>query len=430
MRFMPADNLQVTDMTSTTERDLVLCLCTGPFNFKNMAIRQRILYLADNFDLELVCMDVGNMGPELASRRAKVRQFPGSFKSHYWNSLAFLLWAALLSIRLCWKSHKKFSFVYSFHDCTLPLGRIARIYNGSRCKWICDVLDDPGLELNNWKARRIFTLRERAILFALIVWNRYVRHVLSKVDLAIVQGTDTHDSLPTLLHTQFGVPYDSMLCVPNGIDLELIKPSGCKPSSTPQFRIFYVGYVSELRGLGTVMKAFQTFARQFPEARLDLVGWTKPRDQEWLERVVEESGLATQVRYHGVQDSETVWRMVEESAVCIFPFEREELSYVFPVKVFEYLALESPVIATRLEGVSKIIQDGENGLLVPAGDVVAWTRAFRRIRTDKPLRRRMKAVARLGIRRFSWRHINGRVIRAMQRLSEDFEIEQGELKAA
>jgi glycosyltransferase involved in cell wall biosynthesis len=50
----------------------------------------------------------------------------------------------------------------------------------------------------------------------------------------------------------------------------------------------------------------------------------------------------------------------------------------FPHSVVESLAAGTPVIATRVGGVPEVVHDGENGLLVPPGDVNALTDAIRR----------------------------------------------------
>ena len=51
----------------------------------------------------------------------------------------------------------------------------------------------------------------------------------------------------------------------------------------------------------------------------------------------------------------------------------------FPHTVVEALAVGTPVIATAVGGVPELVRDGENGLLVPAGDADALAGAIRRL---------------------------------------------------
>ena len=69
----------------------------------------------------------------------------------------------------------------------------------------------------------------------------------------------------------------------------------------------------------------------------------------------------------------------------------------FPHAVVEALAVGTPVVATRVGGVPEIVDDGENGALVPPGDVDAFADALRRCLGDE----RLRANAAPSVRRFS-----------------------------
>ena len=51
------------------------------------------------------------------------------------------------------------------------------------------------------------------------------------------------------------------------------------------------------------------------------------------------------------------------------------------------------MIATAAGGVPEVVRDGENGLLVPVGDVTALTDAIHRFAADAALRERLRANA-------------------------------------
>ena len=55
---------------------------------------------------------------------------------------------------------------------------------------------------------------------------------------------------------------------------------------------------------------------------------------------------------------------------------------MLPNAVLEYLATGLPTIATRVGGNAEIIQDGNNGLLVPAEDSAALANATLRLLRD------------------------------------------------
>jgi glycosyltransferase involved in cell wall biosynthesis len=70
------------------------------------------------------------------------------------------------------------------------------------------------------------------------------------------------------------------------------------------------------------------------------------------------------------------------------------LSEGFGRAVLEGMALEKPVVASRVGGLREAIQDGENGFLVAPGDEQALADRLRILLQDSELRRTMGTRAR------------------------------------
>jgi glycogen synthase len=73
----------------------------------------------------------------------------------------------------------------------------------------------------------------------------------------------------------------------------------------------------------------------------------------------------------------------------------------FPHVLVEALAVGTPVIATAVGGVTEIVEDGQNGLLVPAGDPEALAEAIRRFFEEPGLRDALAAAAARSVERFA-----------------------------
>jgi glycosyltransferase involved in cell wall biosynthesis len=71
--------------------------------------------------------------------------------------------------------------------------------------------------------------------------------------------------------------------------------------------------------------------------------------------------------------------------VCVLSSLREGL----PNVLLEAMAMEVPVVATRIAGVPRLVLDGENGLLVDAGSVEALAGALTTLLGDAGLRARL-----------------------------------------
>jgi len=48
-----------------------------------------------------------------------------------------------------------------------------------------------------------------------------------------------------------------------------------------------------------------------------------------------------------------------------------------------------PAVASQVDGIGEVVQEGENGFLVPAGDTEAMVAAVVRLLKDEPLRKTM-----------------------------------------
>jgi glycosyltransferase involved in cell wall biosynthesis len=81
-----------------------------------------------------------------------------------------------------------------------------------------------------------------------------------------------------------------------------------------------------------------------------------------------------------------------------------------PTKLFEYMAMARPVVASRLGQIAGVIVDGENGLLVEPNDADSLAQAFERLANDAALRERLGAAARQTvIEQYTWKHNAARV---------------------
>ena len=77
------------------------------------------------------------------------------------------------------------------------------------------------------------------------------------------------------------------------------------------------------------------------------------------------------------------------------------------------MASGTPVIASRVGGVSEIVRDGQTGFLVPAGDIRALRDRLEQVQGDPILARRLGANARADVlERFTWAKVAERCLGA------------------
>jgi glycosyltransferase involved in cell wall biosynthesis len=69
-----------------------------------------------------------------------------------------------------------------------------------------------------------------------------------------------------------------------------------------------------------------------------------------------------------------------------------------PIKIFEYMASGTPIVASHLAQLSEILTDEETALLVAPDDHVALAGALERLMVDSELGRRLAAAAQQEVR--------------------------------
>ncbi len=80
-----------------------------------------------------------------------------------------------------------------------------------------------------------------------------------------------------------------------------------------------------------------------------------------------------------------------------------------PMSLIEGMAAGLPVIAHPIAGVSELVTDGVDGLLVPVGDMRAYAQALRTLQTSDSLRRQLGEAARAKVWPLDWSRLVVRI---------------------
>ncbi|MEX0673989.1 MAG: glycosyltransferase family 4 protein [Gaiellaceae bacterium] len=168
--------------------------------------------------------------------------------------------------------------------------------------------------------------------------------------------------------------------------------------AAPERPLFvFAGRLTRQKALGVAFDAVE----RVPEARLVVVGDGPDRDE--LERRA--ARLDGRVELRGALPRRETLEVLAGATAAVLSSDWENL----PHAAVEALALGVPVVATAVGGVPEVVRDGENGLLVPPGDVDALADALSRVATDRALRDRLAAAARPSVAELSGERVYGRI---------------------
>ncbi len=160
-----------------------------------------------------------------------------------------------------------------------------------------------------------------------------------------------------------------------------------------------VGNIQEWKGQLILLHAVAKLRAEFPNVVALIVGGVHRSGMAYAERLqkfIEERGLSANVVMTGARDDVSdlmnCMDVVAHTSVRGEPFGRV---------IIEGMAVGKPVVATRAGGVPEFVDDGDNGLLVEAGDDDALAETLRNLFTDSGLRASLSAGALRAVRRFS-----------------------------
>ena len=146
--------------------------------------------------------------------------------------------------------------------------------------------------------------------------------------------------------------------------------------------VLFVGSPWYLKGVDVLIGAFRGLAGDFPEVKLKLVGWFPGRG-----RLEELAGGSPQIEILKPRPNPEVLEMMSGATIFALTSRCEGMGCV----ILEAMAAGLPVVASDVGGIPLLVRDGENGFLVPVGDIPALEARLRQLLSDSGLRRRMGA---------------------------------------
>jgi glycosyltransferase involved in cell wall biosynthesis len=188
---------------------------------------------------------------------------------------------------------------------------------------------------------------------------------------------------------------DKVKLISNGIDLTPFRTaevmsqgaaSGSTSGALPDddaMTVGFLGRLEEQKGAPYLIQAAAIVKRQNPRIRFVLAGDGKLRSQ--LEKLTAELHVEDVVTFAGWQ-SDTVG-FLRHIDVMAMP----SLWEAFGLSAAEAMAIEKPVIASRVDGLPEVVEDGVTGILVPPAEPEPLARAILQLAAD-PQRRRAMGV--------------------------------------
>ena len=158
-----------------------------------------------------------------------------------------------------------------------------------------------------------------------------------------------------------------VVILPNSLNPDFIKP---RYEGERDKRIVAVGRLDANKNHEMMLRAFAALADKYPEYTLTIYGEGELRN--YLEDLAGQLDISQRVFLPGIIPD--VAKQIERAALFLMTSYSEGVSNA----LIEALASGLPVISTDVPsgGTTELIADGENGLIIPAGDTNALEKAM------------------------------------------------------
>jgi len=319
---------------------------------------------------------------------------PERYAVHWASRRTPLVWRHVIAARLVARLARKADIVYS----TGMIGRSSLGAALARRPIVLKLTSDPVFERSlRW---RLFGADLGAFQDARGIRIGVLRRIR---DLALARARRVIIPSEALreLALGWGLPTEKVVVIPNPVSPpelgereELRRRHGLEGRT-----LVFAGRMVPQKAIPVALEAVV----RNPDVSLVLAG-----EGPYLERLRElarSMPLDSRARFLGPQPRQAVFELLRAADAALLSSSWEN----FPHMVVEALAVGTPVLATHVGGVTEILRDGENGLLVPMNDPEALAGAIRRYFDDEALQERLRAAAVASVARFSPDEIYGRL---------------------
>lgn len=196
--------------------------------------------------------------------------------------------------------------------------------------------------------------------------------------------------------------------IPMGVDIEkftTIKRDSLKSNLDAECVILSVGRLVSIKGISYLIQSMAQILLRFPKAKLVICG--DGPEKEKLKRIAKELSISEHIIFMGYIPHNELIQYYTSADVFILPsIEIEGYKEGLGVVLIEAMACGTPVIGTSIGGITDIIEDGYNGLLIAEKSPDDIANKTIRILADKEYAEKLKQNALITVSsKYSWSRI-------------------------
>jgi len=224
------------------------------------------------------------------------------------------------------------------------------------------------VEINGWILQELKESGYGGLKFQYIKWIQELNYKFANKLIPVSQG------LQELIIEKYGVSRNKIQVIENGTNPDIFHPietfEARKIVSIPQDKkiIGFIGSCYHYHGIQFLIHAAKQLVIKYDDLYFVIAGDGEEREN-WI-KLVKELNLAKYFAFSGKVPFADAKYYINSYDICVAPWHLEKLQYnsLSPMKLFDYLACEKPVICSPIANIKKIMDDNNCGLTVDVTD--------------------------------------------------------------
>lgn len=194
-----------------------------------------------------------------------------------------------------------------------------------------------------------------------------------------------------------GTVAEKIIVVNNGVDIDFFRPEKqnthelkSKYNIYPNdFIVLFQGTLASYQGVEYLVKSAPIIIKKIPNVMFLIVGLGIEYSR--LVKLVRGMNLSRHFTFTGRIPYEEMPEYIHLADVCVAPFirERNEKIGLSPLKLYEYMACEKPVVGSKIKGVGDLLENSGSGISVTPESPIELANAIIYLLKNKDLREEM-----------------------------------------
>ncbi|MGQ9465214.1 MAG: glycosyltransferase family 4 protein [bacterium] len=236
--------------------------------------------------------------------------------------------------------------------------------------------------------------------FGYVLWEPVLEQYFRRIDGMIAVSTVARDCILRYF------PIGEYRIIPNGIDTERFHPDVPEVDALKKYspKILFVGRFEPRKGLKYILMAFPKIVKEFPEAKLIIVG--EGFLEHYYRRYIE-NHIKANVIFVGYVSPEELPHYYASCDIYCSPATGAES---FGIVLLEAMATGKPIVASDIPGYRTILSDGVEGLFFEPGNSDALAEKIIYLLKHPELRKQFGKMGREKAVKYDWKIVTEKVL--------------------